>query len=290
MIRILVLGSDGMLGEMVYSYLKKNPALNVLGTSRKESGNKIFFDAEKDIESQLSSICPDYIINCIGIIKPFCKDDDPSGILNAIKINSVFPHHLNKYCTPRNIKIIQITTDCVFTGKKGGYDEESLHDALDVYGKTKSLGEPCGGTTLNIRCSIIGPENREAKVSLMEWFLSNPSGSVLKGFDHHTWNGITTLCFAKMCETLIVENKFNEILSKSNKVHFVPQDKVTKYELLNLFNKIFNKDYQIERVLDIGEPVDRTLSTKEDFFYFIPKKTIEEDLISLKKYMDEEKW
>ena len=98
--------------------------------------------------------------------------------------------------------MIQIATDCVYSGKTGGYNEDSLHDALDAYGKTKSLGEVRSSTFLNIRSSIIGPEINH-KVLLLEWFLKQPKGAVLNGFSNHLWNGVTTLQFAELCLTII---------------------------------------------------------------------------------------
>jgi len=99
-------------------------------------------------------------------------------------------------------KVLQIATDCVYSGKTGNYDEAAKHDALDVYGKTKSLGEVNARHVLNIRCSIIGPELK-GRLSLLEWFLSQPTGARVNGYAHHQWNGITTLQFAELCVMLM---------------------------------------------------------------------------------------
>lgn len=286
MIRVLVLGATGMLGNMVYSYLKKNDSFIVSGTSRNsDDGEFIYFDAEKptDYFSKIDGY--DYIINCIGIIKPFCKDDDPEGVKEAIKINSEFPHLLKDFFKNKS-KLIQIATDCVFSGKEGNYNEDAKHDALDVYGKTKSLGEPFEHI-LNIRCSIIGPEKGGRKRSLFEWFLSKPQGSNLKGFAHHNWNGITTLRFAKLCEAIIQEDKFSTLVKINHTLHYVPKDIVNKFELLNLFKEIFNKDYVIEKVSDLGQSVDRTLSSKFEAFNFFPRLTIKQDIQELRTFMEE---
>ena len=273
--KILVLGITGMLGSMIYNYLKKNPSFSIAGSHRGEkneyfnetSDNIYFFDSQKDISSQVETIIkqfePDYIINAIGIIKPHCMDNDMKGVYNAITVNSIFPHELSKVVNnlDKDIRIIQIATDCVYSGKKGNYNESDKHDALDVYGKTKSLGEVISDNFLNIRCSILGPEIK-GKLSLLEWFLSNPKGASLKGFAHHKWNGITTLQFAKLCEDIISNNEFDHLRSLSPVLHHVKNSTVNKFELLNLLAKTYHRDYTIEYVDNIGDPVDRTISSK----------------------------
>lgn len=281
--KILVLGSTGMLGHMVFSHLSKNKDLKVTGTVREEkylNENTLLFDAEKFTLSgtgkeNLTSY--DYLINCIGIIKPYCKDNDPEGVQRAIIINALFPHKLKTVKT----KIIQIATDCVYSGNKGDYIETDPHDALDVYGKTKSLGEVFDGSVLNIRCSIIGPEIK-GKLSLLEWFLSQKEGSKLKGFAHHLWNGVTTLQFAKLCEKIILNDLYSKLLSVSPTHHFYPNNTVSKYELLNIFSKIFNKKHEIEYVDNFGPPVKRTLSSKFTMLSeILENQTIEEAIKDL---------
>lgn len=262
--KVLVLGSSGMLGSMVFHYLSDNPNLQVKGTTRKSTTKiKIFFDAEKLVEGKTRANFSnfDYIINCIGIIKPFCQDNDPEGVLRAIKVNALFPNKLSEVLSKKNVKVIQIATDCVYSGQKGSYVETDKHDPIDVYGKTKSLGEVFSDTNfLNIRCSIIGPEQGTSK-SLLEWFLHQKTGSELQGFDHHKWNGVTTLQFAKLCEKIIMKNKFATLRKTDYLHHFVPNSLVSKYELLKLFNEVFEKDYKIKKVDNSGSPVDRSLST-----------------------------
>lgn len=141
--RILVLGSSGMLGFMVENYLTRNPNFEVIGTTRKAE-DKNRFDAEEFVLGKKQGLdlkSFDYIINCIGIIKPFCQDNDPEGVVRAIKVNALFPNKLSQALKNSDTKILQIATDCVYSGKKGSYVEIDKHDALDVYGKTKSLGK-----------------------------------------------------------------------------------------------------------------------------------------------------
>ncbi|MFW9824697.1 MAG: sugar nucleotide-binding protein, partial [Candidatus Thorarchaeota archaeon] len=206
MTSILILGVSGMLGSMVFDYLSNIQDLNVFGTVRKTKyqKDKIFlFDANYISQLENKDILDldiDYIINCIGITKPFSRDNDPVGINRAIKINATFPWELAGYANEHNLKVIQIGTDCVFSGLRGLYTENDKHDALDVYGKTKSLGEVFDGTTLIIRGSIIGPEFKKEETFLLEWFLNQKRGGTISGWEHHIWNGMTTLQFAQVCE------------------------------------------------------------------------------------------
>lgn len=281
-VRVLVLGKSGMLGSMVFGYLSKNTPFQVIGTERNEfNADKFLTDSSKFFK--FKDI--DYVINCIGIIKPFCKDDDPTGVVNAIKINALFPYELAKFYKDTNTKIIQIATDCVFSGKDGNYNEDSPHDPLDVYGKTKSLGEVFVGNFLNIRCSIIGPEKKK-KISLLEWFLGQKNGSSINGFTHHKWNGVTTLQFAKLCLKIIEGDKFDELLKVNYIHHFVPNEAVTKFELLKLFAKVFDKKIKIVSADTPPPSIDRTLSTKYNILsYIYGSSTLKSALEELRDYM-----
>lgn len=283
MTKVLVLGKNGMLGSMVFDYLTKVASLNISGTERNE------FDAEKFLKDPLKISKFknfDYVINCIGIIKPYCKDNDPEGVIKAIRINSLFPHELAKFYSGSLTKIIQIATDCVFSGRTGNYNEDSIHDPIDVYGMTKSLGEVFTGNFLNIRCSIIGPEFKN-NLGLLGWFLSQKNGSKLKGFINHKWNGVTTLQFAQLVLKIIHENKFHELIRINHTHHFIPNNVVTKFELLELFAKIFNKKITILPTSTSIPSVDRTLSTKYDILSsLINKSNLEFKLRKLKKYME----
>lgn len=219
---VAILGRTGMLGSM----LAKTWQGEYVATDRTD------FDAETDDVPSA-----DWIINCIGVIKPYCND-----VQRAIRVNSLFPHRL-----PKNT--IQIATDCVFSGKRGDYDETSPHDATDVYGKTKSLGE--APHIKNLRCSIIGPEVNN-HISLLDWFLAQDSA---KGFTNHLWNGITTYHFSLIVQAAIILD-----IELPNVQHIVPADVVTKAELLKLIAKSYGKNIPVDEV-EADEAVDRTLST-----------------------------
>lgn len=286
-IKVLVLGKSGMLGSMVYKYLKDNSDFEVKGTERD------IFDAEKFIHKPDKYVIVknyDYIINCIGIIKPYCNDDDLDGVRRAIKVNAMFPHVLANYVKDDNTKVIQIATDCVYSGKEGNYKEDIPHDALDVYGKTKSLGEVFDEKHfLNVRCSIIGPELK-GKLSLLEWFLNQEKGTELKGFTHHKWNGVTTLQFSKLCEKIIEKDLFNKLVEVSTLHHFIPNTTVDKYELLNIFQDVFVTDYQIEAVDDIGSPIDRSIDTNYKLLATIyPAQDMKSAIEELDQYLKSNK-
>ncbi|MFW5872809.1 MAG: sugar nucleotide-binding protein, partial [bacterium] len=220
-------------------------------------------------------------------IKPWCKDDDPEGIYKAIEINARFPYLLSQYTNRYNThtKIIQIATDCVFDGVKGNYSEKDPHNALDVYGKTKSLGEVIADNFLNIRCSIIGPELKN-KTSLMEWFLSHKDGDKIFGFTHHWWNGVTTLQFAQLVEKIIVTDTFHNLRTENAVFHHIENMMVNKYELLRIFNKVFERKIMIQPTDSVSQPVDRTLRT-----IFAEKQLIsmEKAIKNLRDYIKESK-
>lgn len=223
---MIVLGGTGMLGSMVAK------TLGVYGTDRAD------LDAERPQYSSYIAEDHDYIVNCIGMIKPYCSD---SG--RAIRVNALFPHYLPE-------GTIQIATDCVYSGMRGKYVETDPHDALDVYGKTKSLGE--GSKLKNLRCSIIGPEVKN-HISLLDWFLAQEE--TVNGFTNHLWNGITTYHFAKIVGGIVAEEIELPYLQ-----HIVPADVVTKSELLQIIAKAYKKDITI-RETKAPYTVDRTLST-----------------------------
>ncbi|MHA2181906.1 MAG: dTDP-4-dehydrorhamnose reductase family protein [Promethearchaeota archaeon] len=292
MTNILVIGVSGMLGSMVFDYLSKNKNLNVYGTVRnaKYQNDRIFLFDANDIsqleDQRILNLNIGYVINCIGITKPFSKDDDPIGVVRAIRINSDFPWELAEFAKKYNIRVIQIGTDCVFSGKKGQYNEIDKHDPLDVYGKSKSLGEVFDKTTLIIRGSIIGPEFKKEVTFLLEWFLNQQKGGTISGWEHHLWNGITTLQFAQICERIIESNNFEKLMETSYIHHFVPNEIVNKYELMNIFNVVFDKKLKIDRVNKPDEKVDRTLSSNfDDLSKLFNKSDIKTALIELSDYI-----
>jgi dTDP-4-dehydrorhamnose reductase len=271
--RILILGSTGMLGSEVLKVFAKEKNFNITATYKnkvslnilKKSFNLflknkikfIKFDVTNYNKKSLKRLLSNnqYIINCIGIIKPYIDEKNKKS-KTALLVNSIFPHNLNEINKSyKNANIYQIATDCVFSGSKGNYLENSEHDALDIYGKTKSLGEVNDKNFFNIRCSIIGNEIKNYK-SLVEWFRMQKKNSELKGFSDHLWNGVTTYVFAEIIKTIVLKK-----IPLPNLIHIIPLNKISKFELLRLFRKILNRtDITVEKVLS-NKKTDRTLGT-----------------------------
>ncbi len=265
--KVAILGTSGMLGCAVLDVFIKDNSYQIIATRRSsnlfeksiKNVNWQIFDAEADnAKERLQKIVAgvDFVVNCIGIIKPYAKDDNAQHIKRAIKVNSLFPQILSELSQEFGFKVLQIATDCVYSGIRGLYDENDKHDALDVYGKTKSLGEAVGNSNFyNLRCSIIGKE-KKAFVSLLEWFLKQPKGSEINGFTNHYWNGVTAYHFGKICLGIIKNN-----LQLPSSQHIVPENFVSKYEMLKTFAKYFNREDLIITTIETPIKIDRTIST-----------------------------
>lgn len=247
--KILVLGSAGMLGHVVTSFMEQENLFEVHNSSypQKFSKNSIILDATniEAVRELVNEIKPDILVNCIGILIKG-SSSDPS---NAIFLNSYFPHQLSKIMRENNGRVIHISTDCVFSGKKGSYKENDFKDARDIYGLSKALGELNNETDLTIRTSIIGPEIKEHGEGLMHWFF-NQIGEI-NGFDNAIWGGVTTLQLAKAI--IVAINKEIKGL-----YHLTNNKKISKYDLLLLIKQTWNiKNVLINKVE--GKKVDKSL-------------------------------
>lgn len=252
--KIAVLGSTGMLGSAVgHHFMKKYGEENVFTSYRtievSYGGMNSFYlnPFAISFEPTLDDLGHlDYVVNALGITKPFIA----KNIEESIFVNSIFPWRLADYCNRKEIKLISITSDCVFGGKEGNYTEASLHDCTDVYGKTKSLGEP--DDCMVLRTSIIGEEIHK-NASLIEWIKAQKNGKA-NGFTNHLWNGVTTKQYAKICETIIDNDLYEPSL------FHVFSDIVTKEQLLHMVNDRFNLNITIN-ACEAPERIDRTLAT-----------------------------
>jgi dTDP-4-dehydrorhamnose reductase len=258
---VLILGASGMLGSAVLkefsNFQGELIATTRVGTSL-GAGSKVRFlkfDAATDNLERTFSMPIDYVINCIGIIKPYINDTDPKQTETAFEINGTFPNRLEAWATKRRAQVIQIATDCVFSGSKGKYLESDEHDALDVYGKSKSLGEAKGGSMMHLRVSIIGPEV-DRNSSLLEWVRNQPNNAEISGYTDHFWNGITSMHFAKIARG-IIENR----LFEAGVFHVLPQDSVTKSELVSLIAKYLGRSDIKVIPTATGANLNRTLDT-----------------------------
>jgi dTDP-4-dehydrorhamnose reductase len=247
--KITVLGSTGMLGNAVGRYFAQQYGEDqVLLTYRNEKvaygKQRLAFDPLLHALDVLPAC--DVLINCIGVIKPFMK----GNTVNAIRINSLFPWQLADYCRQQGIRLFHITTDCVFSGREGNYTEQSLHDALDDYGKSKSLGEPDHAMVL--RTSIIGEELHKG-ASLIAW-VKQQAGKEANGFTNHWWNGVTTRQYAKVVDTILHNDWYEE------GVFHVFSNRVNKYELVQMISDCFRLGVRL-KPFEANPPCDRTLAT-----------------------------
>jgi dTDP-4-dehydrorhamnose reductase len=268
MTKVLILGATGMLGTAVLKEFEDFEG-EVAVTSRGKkvenlpsSISQLNFDAAMDdpaaVFAGLGHV--DYVVNCIGIIKPYISDSDDKQRLNALQINSLFPQKLADWASAAGTKVIQIATDCVFSGYKGSYLETEAHDALDVYGKSKSLGEVPNPSMMHLRVSIIGPEVGRS-TSLLEWVRNQPEGAEIFGFTDHVWNGVTTTHFGKLARGIIEADLF-----KAGVFHVVPGNRLPKDKLVQKIASVFGRnDIKIQPKAS-GNTVDRTLETTSPDF------------------------
>lgn len=262
MVKIWVLGAKGMLGVACYNYLSKFPQFSTFGISRNEYSiaaktYPISMDINQEALIRLAHKIgrPEFIINAIGVIKPRIDDTNMNSVALAYKVNTVFPHVLDRFAEKVNAKVFQIGTDCVFSGTLGMYIETSQHDAQDHYGISKSLGETQTENTKIIRSSIIGRE-LENFYSLGSWVANQPQGATIKGFIDHNWNGVTTIAFAKIVHGLIESN-----IDLSELQHVIPKDKVTKFELVRMLSHATGRNDLTIEMKESGKTIDRTLDT-----------------------------
>lgn len=252
--RIVVLGATGMLGSAVYLYFRDSPKFEVIGTHR--GIHRVPYAEQLVYYNPLSSWAVDrlirsgdYVVNCIGIIRPYVERDK----FDTIFINSLYPHLVASQCQKIGARLVHITTDCVFSGVRGLYTEDDPHDALDIYGKSKSLGEPDGAMVL--RTSIIGRE-QHSYVSLVEWFLKQ-DGQEVNGFVNHWWNGITTQEYARIIERIVTKDLYVD------GIRHIFANQLTKYDMLVEFRRILDSQIAI-RPVEAPAKCDRTLATKYD--------------------------
>ncbi|WP_404900404.1 SDR family oxidoreductase [Priestia filamentosa] len=271
--KLLILGGKGMAGHVITDYFMQKEHYEVLYTSRDpndEAGIYLDVTNVKRVEEVIELTKSDVIINCIGLL----NEQANTNLLRAFQVNSLLPHQLAKLAERHNGKLIQISTDCVFSGLEGDYTEDQIPDGTSVYAQSKQLGEIVNDQHLTIRTSIIGPELKEEGIGLFLWFM-NQSGEI-KGYEKVLWNGVTTLELAKAIEEMIHHRV-------TGLYHLGSRKKVSKYELLMLIQDVFQKN-NVKIVRDQDIVLDRTIkSTRTDFEYIVP--SYEEMLISLREWM-----
>ena len=261
MTKVAVLGSTGMLGSTLTRVLENQfktiYEFNRSGISAtgKNQTRVIEVTDSNCLLTSFNGLEIDYIVNCIGMIKHVIDENDQNSVNLACKINSEFPANLNIYASRLGIPVIQVGTDCVYSGKSGLYSEKDPHEPIDIYGETKNAGEQSATDSMLIRCSIIGKELK-SRNSLLEWVISQPIGAKVEGYVNHLWNGVTTLHFSQIISGVIKSGAY-----KPGKLHLVPRDIVSKFELINLISSEFGRsDLQISQ-FEAEIPINRSLIT-----------------------------
>lgn len=279
--KILILGATGMLGHMLMMHLIKNKKIEVYGTARQlkliKNFKKFNFKLIKldvsnfsNLERCIKRIKPDYIINCVGIIKQKITSRMKKKIY---LINTILPNFLNFLSFKNNLNLIHISTDCVFDGKSGNYDEKKKPNAQDVYGLSKSKGEVLSANSLTLRTSIIGHE-LGADHSLMDWFL-NSKGSV-QGYKKAFFSGVTTLELSKFIEQILFKKFKNGLFNLGGY-------KISKFDLLLKIKKIYGKDINIYSTNNFK--IDRSLNSFKFYNNFkFKKKSWEKMLKELNQF------
>jgi dTDP-4-dehydrorhamnose reductase len=253
--KIIVLGANGMGGHIIAKGLQEFENFDVVCVARNASiisRTKIldvtdFVKLRSLIESEL----PDIIINCIGILNETAENNPEQAIL----INSYLPHFLESLTKESSIKVIHISTDCVFSGKEGNYLESSFKNGVGFYSQTKSLGELNNSKDLTFRTSIIGPELNKNGIGLFNWFVSQENE--INGYTQAYWTGVTTLELLKAIKQAIDEEL-------TGLYHLVFEQKISKFELLNIINNEFSLGLKVNP--NNKYSVDKSLvNTRSDF-------------------------
>ena len=245
--KVLILGGSGMLGHKLWQLCSARFDTYVTFRRQWTSVERFgLFEYARSIESvdagsfesverALDTVRPDVVINCVGIIKQAPEAKDP---VRSISINALFPHQLANACRSSAARLIHISTDCVFDGKDGRYRETDAASAVDLYGRTKHLGEVTEAGCLTLRTSIVGRE-LEGASGLFEWFLAQ-RGKCVSGYRRAIFSGLTTRALGEIIATIIDDHPRLEGL------YHVASDPISKYDLLTMVNDAYSAGVSIE--------------------------------------------
>lgn len=258
MTTVLILGASGMLGNAMLRVFSQSEGYRALGTVRSARALKLLpeqlhatlivgVDVENfdSLSRAIAWAKPDVVVNCIGVVKQLAGSDDP---LNSIPINSLLPHRLARLCELASARLVHISTDCVFSGKKGQYTETDFADANDVYGRSKFLGEVDYANAITLRTSIIGHELEHAH-SLIGWFLAQRGP--IKGFTQAIFSGLPTNELAQVIRDFVLPHR------ELQGTYHVSAEPINKYDLLRLVATAYGKDTSI--LPDSSLVIDRSL-------------------------------
>ena len=258
--KVLVFGASGMIGSAMFRVLNAKKEWQVLGTLRSDEAKRFFsgdhqdklvtgVDVEKhDVLVRIfARLKPDVVVNCIGLTKHHKESDDP---LLAIPLNALLPHRMANLCSVAGARLIHVSTDCVFAGTKGNYEEDDAPDAVDVYGKSKHLGEVDYPHAITLRTSTIGHELQSA-YGLLEWFLSQQKSC--KGFNRAIFSGLPSTVFAQVVRDVVIPRP------DLHGLYHVGAVAIDKYELLKLIAMVYGKQIDIARNDELS--IDRSLNS-----------------------------
>lgn len=257
--KVLVVGGTGMLGHKVVQVLSPrfDIACTIRGSfasierlgifSRESTIENVNVEDIGSVEDAIRSSEPDVVVNCVGVIKQLPTSKD---VVKTLTINSIFPHQLASLAERLDFRLITVSTDCVFAGTKGNYSEDDAPDALDLYGRSKQLGEVIDNRNLTIRTSIIGREIGTSH-SLIEWFLSQ-TGSV-RGYVNAIFSGFPTVVLSEVIANIISDHP------GLTGLYHVSSEPINKFDLLTLVKERLDLDIEIERFDDFS--IDRSLDS-----------------------------
>ncbi len=273
--KVLVIGASGMIGSTVLRVLGEHPGLEVYGSVRDISVRRFFsarigerLSAGVDVENHdclvrvIDQVRPDVVINCAGLTKHKPAADDP---LVSIPINTLMPHRLAGVCKLAGARLIHVSTDCVFSGEKGGYVEDDFPDARDVYGKSKALGEVVYPHAVTLRTSTIGHE-LQSQYGLLDWFLSQ--GERCKGYTRAIFSGLPTVVFAQIIRDYVIPNQ------TMCGLYHVAAAPIAKFDLLEMIARVYGK--KIDIVPESDFVIDRSLDGsrfQKETGYVVPEWT-----------------
>lgn len=262
MARVLILGVTGMLGSAVFKTFSSDPAHDVWGTLRRAPERHSFGEESRErllvgvdvldqdsLVAAIAKVRPDVVINCVGLIKQLADAKDP---LTALPINAMLPHRLAHLCALSSARLIHISTDCVFSGRKGGYKESDVSDAEDLYGKSKYIGELHDiPNAVTLRTSIIGHE-LNSNHSLVDWFLAQEDS--VRGFSRAVFSGLPTVELARVMKDFVLPHP------ELNGLYHVAAEPIAKLDLLSLIASQYGKS--IEILPDAALVIDRSLNSE----------------------------
>lgn len=256
--KILILGAAGMLGNAAYRLFAASPGFEVIGTIRGRAPAELEQSAtarllegvnatdQDGLVRVFGEARPDLVINCIGVVKQLSAAKDP---LVSITLNALLPHRLAELCAAAGARLVHVSTDCVFDGRKGNYKETDPSNAEDLYGKSKFLGEVDYPNAITLRTSIIGHELNSAH-SLVDWFLSQ-AGPMVKGYRKAIYSGLPTVELARVIRDVVIPHP------ELHGLWHVAAEKIDKFELLKLVAREYGKTIDI--LPDDAVSIDRSM-------------------------------